>query len=876
MPPAMPLAELVDQYRRARPRVDLKVLSAQLGLLPNLAYLRDGLLRTRESIAAYHTEMSHCLRAVPGPRLEPAALIAEIGHLLNWIDRQSWPVDDDRLSLMARPSVEDDHPLAGYCLTVCFHWPNLFYSLEPDGTDARGNGGWLSYERLMAEFSTYILSAQATVDADGYFEFCEDWWRAGKQPAQAPFPSRRLASRVAGASINMRRLSLIEYRPLFTQLSDLSAGRSFHERVSLALTNTWSEHEQKALDAIARLLEDIVPGWRRLGVVGSSGGKGSSSPRERQQNYRDGYIRISDSQCISTEFESDSGLVFQATAVRPLEIEEVEKQVRQELKEVALADDRKSKKTAKERKDEEERLIKAARAEAEAAMDGVEWFPVDNAISEDQIEAAVLPITEDVEAVIPAVPGVSPGGSSRWAADQLKRYHMANGLAPGRMTLDQAQTVLAAMSTEDPTTPLARLLPCLHASIALGRPLKEAAKLEVHKSLPQESLNPKAIHYVIDIRKWIVFMPPPAWHDKDPSVHERIQQQEIRLSDQTDFRQLLTHLDIVAKGQPVAQLRQVNKEWLEDWLKKILPRSDCTLASCGRFLFYRLLDISNGDVGVASLITSQTHSHSGSVVHYSHYAKSALGTTYRAAWVPKVTKKDFAVDPRHASKDTVVEGFGARRVPTLKAVRDLIAWLQKRIGETSGNEQHNLYTAYTWVGLVLGIALRPVREPHIFKMGREVADFLIVTYLDKARSDYHRRVNSIPEIVAKHLDYYARYLRTLDRLHFLDPAYDRPIFRYQEDDSSIRAFRPSDFCRLVKPVFDLELYSLRRFSRTHLMADPKLGGEDVDAAHGHWFDRVSPHDRLSAYPMMRLHGIAMNAATRMVEATGFLPLRVRP
>lgn len=66
----------------------------------------------------------------------------------------------------------------------------------------------------MAEFSGYIIAAQATIDPAAYITFCRQWWGAKQLPDRWLYPMPHLASRVAGASRAMRRLSRGEHRAL--------------------------------------------------------------------------------------------------------------------------------------------------------------------------------------------------------------------------------------------------------------------------------------------------------------------------------------------------------------------------------------------------------------------------------------------------------------------------------------------------------------------------------------------------------------------------------------------------------------------------------------------------------------------------------------
>lgn len=102
-------------------------------------------------------------------------------------------------------------------------------------------------------------------------------------------------------------------------------------------------------------------------------------------------------------------------------------------------------------------------------------------------------------------------------------------------------------------------------------------------------------------------------------------------------------------------------------------------------------------------------------------------------------------------------------------------------------------------------------------------------------------------------------------LIYLDPQTGEP-----------ERFRPTHFLTIARPAFELELYALRRFARTHLREVHQVTGEDMDAWMGHWLYRVSPHDRLSTYPMRRLWELVEGPVEAMLREVGFKPLRGNP
>lgn len=882
----MPLDELLDSYRQHR--LDRKLpgdaedggslLASQLGFLPDLDYLRDGLERSFQCIREYGGQLAILLKDAPETCLRPAALLTEITTLLQWVDQQGWAADDIRLRPMARLSTSSRHPLAGYSKSVCHHWSNLFYTLEPDGANASHHSDAQDYDALMGEFSMYVLAAQSMVDPATYLEYCREWWAKDMYPEGSLYGAASIGSRVAKASRAMQRLSRPEYRHLFEALrrnqgGDGSASQTFSQRFFAARAAVVHPSNPKPLrdaaQAITLLLQGLASPWhrRRTGSRTGIGIGGKSSNHAEREQYRDGYVRIDESLCVSATFETEQGTRFEAIFDRPMEIEDLAAELISGH--------------ATRNPDEDTQLIYPtgdshadALALAAAELNGQQWMPVGDRVGGVEIDAVVLPSAESNGTE--ALPGVHPGTSSRWAADHRRRELMAHRLEPNRLQFAGVTRVLKSIAAYSGGSETAAALLCLHAAIALGRPLDQAITLEVHPTWPGHSPEPGVIHYLVKDARWVVTALPPAWAEESVTQSEHPLWTQIQLNDQTGFKQLLERPQRLPTGRIVTGWSDAKREAVTTWLQERLPDCDHPLAACSSFLFHRLLDVTGGDVGISRLVTGRKHAHSESVAHYANYDAAVLWRAYEKCWdggvkhhAPKLGRGAPLVPARKENSHS----YGARRVPRLEAVKTLIQRLQSRIRSSEGAERHNYYTAYTWAGLVLGIALRPVTIPYLYPIAEGLDTGWIITFIDKARTDYHRRVNVIPVLLAAHLDRYARYIRDLERAS--DRMKPLPVLalRYQSPEMGrFRAFQPGDFEQVCKPEFDLELYSLRRFVRTQLARDSGLNAEDVDVWMGHWFDGLSPHDPLSTYPMVRLQGVASGAATRLLESVAFTPM----
>ena len=870
----LPLLWLTQQPTRHNAPVDFTAVASQLGILPDLRYVYDGLQRSRRCISDFPEELSECLRAVPGSRLEPQQLVDGIDQLLAWCNAQQWGAHDLPRLRMGRQDGNAGHPLRGHCLSVSFHWPNLFYTLEPEeAATARTASVLVPFELLMAEFSTYVIAAQSTIDPDDYILYCKKWWSSGQLPSHTAFPDRRLASRVASASRAMRRLGLQRHHALHAHLADPGKGDRFHMRVSSALRRKrkWDDGDDQLLNSIALLLEEVRPGWSRVGHARRSGGghKQGRARKALRRNYRDGYVRVL-GDAIRTTTGTDAGTAIEHTRPLPASIESLTLELVEEWKLQIEAEPDGT--AAREHSVNGKRptvalLRREAEREAEILLDGQEWLPADETGSNPGMESIVLGREIDGDEPTEAKQ------TSKWAIQHVRRAQFAHAIGPNRLSPADVKRLLESIRGAPPDSPNKVILVALHACLALGRPLDEIAALHIHEGMHSPKEADERVHYSIESRKWMVPCPAPAWRDKGKDPNERPQWSTLWLWDQTGFADLLRHFGLAREGHPFQKLTEGRKRAAGAFLKASLPHAGATSSQCSDFLFHRLLACSQGDLGVASLITGHEHAHSRSIRHYANYPPSHVWSAYRRAW--EFAQKDSP--PRQSSSATAAPskndrgGFGAKRVPTADFVQRLLAHLARiaRHGENAA-ERRNAFTAYTLAGLVLALGMRPVVEPLITDIIGSSANELLPTYIDKARSDYDRRVNAIPNELAEHL---YRYVTFRKQLVVTGPErVKRATFVYVDSEGLFERFRPSDFLKVVAPAFTLELYSLRRFLRTELRCTYAVHAEDVDAWMGHWFQRLSPHDRLSTYPLQRLLALGKGAISDLLESVGFHPL----
>lgn len=841
--------------------------------------------RTKVCLEQFPDELDICLQSIPEERLDSLALSETIDRVLGWASAQAWLGGDLRRMPMERADAAVRHPLAGYCLSILLHWTDLYYVLEPDGSASSRDLG-TAFESLMAEFSGYVIAAQATIDPSAYITFCRQWWGARQLPDGSLYPVPHLASRVAGASRAMRRLSRVEHRALLQFLLDSANGQALHERVWLAMESPQFapapdadvaldapldkaasiepsqaiEADWRMLQQIALLLEAVRPGWMRPGTVRKRHGGRRIAKRTHSQHrtFRDGYVRVPEQGVVRLDFATEDG--FEVEHLQPLPAGEFDN--------VAYS----------QGEDDADEGIpdpdgpSATPATADSERPGDDrWIPV----GEQQTDA-------DLDVVAVSAEGGEGGedqpATAQRAGEHIRRYYLALGIAKERLSPAQVQHLLAAIQVISQEVP-SKVLLALHASVALGRSLHDIEGFEIHQGTADPRVDPERIHYFLESQQWLFNVPAAAWADLPQEPIERPRLRQLWLDDRTGFHVLIHQCRLFANAstattlRPFQKLTQTGRADLAAVLKAALPRADPTLAKCASFLFYRLLEVTGGDLGVANLITSHEHSHSGSVKHYANYPANVVWDAYRDAWRDGAPLSPRPMSPTSTDRDGQERRYGAKRVPRLDAVRSVIALLAERVRnrDLPAMARHNSYTAYTLVGMVLGLGMRPVTDLFVTDVGGRSERQLLASLLDKAKSGYDRRVNPVPDALAQQLRHYTTYRNGLASV--LPPGLETAHFIHLGPaEGEAEAFRPGQFAELVGQDFPLELYALRRFVRTELASRYRVAAEDLDAYMGHWLFGASPFDPLSTYPMQRLYRLANGPLTRLLGDMGFAPL----
>ena len=277
-------------------------------------------------------------------------------------------------------------------------------------------------------------------------------------------------------------------------------------------------------------------------------------------------------------------------------------------------------------------------------------------------------------------------------------------------------------------------------------------------------------------------------------------------------------------------------------------------------------------------------------LYYENMSVERIMETYDR-WVGHINQQisatRFSVSRRLSSRRV-----GSRRTPRLEVVRDLVRdYREFVVGRLrhgrSVLEAHNHYVMYTYLCLMLGTGMRPVRQAF-----ESFADFCprTKTYfiLDKdSRRVAAPRHVPVPYFAAKQLEYYSCYLLEL-RAHLAGDEGSRKyidavmrgqapylfVFRLHGTRGKPEPLRPANVAATLGGHFPLVDNWNRHLLRTELV-DRGVCDEVIQALMGHGEMGREPLARYSALAIADLEE-ARRAVEALGQAVGMEPLASRP
>lgn len=804
------LDRLDDPQRR-----DVSQLFQQLTVPPDLCHLRDGLNRTCVILQHHGDELDRLLSKAKGPVLRSAELRATALFLL--YDDELWNVrrDSPLLTEMSGTENPEEHPLFKFCFSVCPYWVVLFYgtrNIQNAAPSALAQG----FDELVAEVAVHIIAVNAQMKASSYIDYCQRWAEAKKKPFS--YLTRGSSqSRVQVATRWLARLARNDHSSL---LGDLLESGGSHERLAdrvRAVRRLWEskktnpevqKQRTQLLDGLSKLLDaSASPFGHRVSTGHGGGGSGQRGPN--------GYLRLPSSPLLRDTQVSFGDLTLTVD------------------------------------------MLPAPKAPPD---DGL--TPEDQDPEDDPSVSTAFPM------ISMPMGGRSPAASGRLLAKQasslLRKLLGAPNTNFRNLSSPQTERVANALARPGADALPWHLEATVKAMLATGRDVRNA-RVWIQPDLQhaKRASDDGDVHFALAEGVWLFRLPPPAFATSDAVPWERDHRKELTLPDLLGMTTTLTRGSQSPKQPRLLVMSASGEREATEWLRKVTADSRPGIRSLSTFLFSRLIRDSDGDLGIATLLTGQSLAHARTTLHYSSYAIAEVRRAYLKALAPFNSA---------SSRGGVEPGFvGARRVPTRDAVKGLLGALRTLIASPTASlhVRANAYSAYTMAGLHLATAARPVVERVLYD-GSDELGFVLLT--EKARTPYDFRPVALPKILRAQLDAYLIFLRR--RKPDWQPSKGL-FFRYDSSGRPCGAFTPQDFRDLAKELgYDMELYAFRRFDRAELVTqervhDEGFSAEDIDALLGHWYERVSPHDPLSTYPPRRLRQLAEKPVTRMLEDVGY-------
>lgn len=838
-------------------RAHLRWCASALTIPGNLAFLDHGLELTLGILDRIGPAFEQCFgRFAPEtqgnePSSASAFLRDQCERLLSLSAADEAPSTDLMRRRMEGKMGRSTTPLHGKSVDSSPYWASLFYMVDPEADRTVAD----AYERLTDLVLIDLWTVSARLPSAPYFAYLEQKTAlegirgVEGQEAVATRISKQLKSFISGtdrsrirsAARVVRKLSDAEWRDLLMELSSVDADDLpelvrgaellWWERLN---PDTFAEGDKTKTSGEAEILSafDLLVRTSR-GHEGlhnrtrRSSGSGRKSTRHTRTFL--GFVRLPDSEVLFDEPETDGPTPL--VAYRP---------------------------------------PRSARARAE----DVELLGEMNiGPDDDPARGGTLHVSGHVSGSDGRLTNTSL--ASRQIAKRLRKIHArmrsrSNALSARAI---RALGAWCAPCTGGPR--IAREEAWLKIALGTGRLPDSTCRVSILGTAPSGTDGPDRdeIQFLIDRTCWRIPVPAPAFADLEQPVASVPVQGFVDLPDLLDFAGFArANQGSATASSSLSRLPTgagVQKQVLE-LARDITGDAHLPMSSLSGWLFDRLIDVSHGDMALATMLTGRSLSHSRTLQHYSVLEGQLVMDRYRQAIAVLVPDSSSppSEDPMPAAISSS-RAAGANRVPSLEAMQRVIGRLKEQIA-IGGEDGVRALVNYTQIGFHLGTGARPIAARY-FPLALDVLPVVVLT--EKAPSPYYE--NPVPLAKPVH----AQLGRLVAALRALVPGWDATrdsVFPLLGPDLSIlRPLRPMDLdATMIQLGFDIELYGLRRFLRSQLMRR-NVHGEDIDALMGHWFDGASPWDPLSTYAPKRLFDLVNGPVSELLAEIGFVPVGIR-
>lgn len=332
------------------------------------------------------------------------------------------------------------------------------------------------------------------------------------------------------------------------------------------------------------------------------------------------------------------------------------------------------------------------------------------------------------------------------------------------------------------------------------------------------------------------------------------------------------------------------RKLLRDQLRKVDSSGRLTAIRLSRIVFRRIVETSGGDLASAAIATRNDHYlvsvrrfyATPTVKHlrqlHADAFKNILEELATCGWPAP------SLPTPHLSQSG--EAVGSRLCATVPAMRDAFSWLRKTIerqlplsDSTDVNREfaikHNAYTLYTVWAFCLSVGMRGVRTPYVHP-GRIDPETRLVTIADKDNgTDYKRRLSMVLETTYRQMQFYDRYLESLECLGLQRGTTKMPCYFLKLRGTQFVSVivRPATIKLLSNEFFPFPPNFGRRLIRTEL-SEQGIAPEYLDAWMGHWFcgeEPFGPHSTFSYSDYIACLKASDSVLSRLFDQFSFKP-----
>lgn len=294
---------------------------------------------------------------------------------------------------------------------------------------------------------------------------------------------------------------------------------------------------------------------------------------------------------------------------------------------------------------------------------------------------------------------------------------------------------------------------------------------------------------------------------------------------------------------------------VKNLIKHLTKNSRITIGSLEKHLYNKLIQSSNGNELIASMITGQQNSSTKVRLHYSTIFIPDLKRIYSKV-IKQMRLELMDKAGRHSTENKLVTGktiidqatdskyAGAKNCPRTRFFESMVNKLKNDIispTPISDFDQHNQFTLYTLLMFGCATGIRAINIPYIH-LSEIDQDSGYTTFTDKDSGfGYKTRLAMLPKIVINQMNFYANHLQLMNK-KYLIPNSNSPCYFLSESKSGkveLIEVTPSSMMNYGKGYSEYSANVHRRLMRSILM-ERNFPIELIDMYMGHWSVGTEP------------------------------------